>query len=56
MNTDSMAVSPAETRTRVIACGALAREIVELIRVNAWRGMSVTCLPAIWHNTPTKIP
>ncbi len=56
MNTDSMAVSAAETRTRVIACGALAREIVELIRVNAWRGMSVTCLPAIWHNTPAKIP
>ena len=47
--------SATEARTLVIACGALAREIVDLIRVNAWRGMSVTCLPAIWHNTPAKI-
>ena len=51
-----MSGNPAVTRTRVIACGALAREIVELIRVNAWQAMSVTCLPAIWHNTPAKIP
>ncbi len=51
-----MPANPTEARTRVIACGALAHEIVELIRVNAWRGMSVTCLPAIWHNTPAKIP
>jgi Protein of unknown function (DUF1638) len=48
--------NPSGTRTRVIACGALAREIVDLIRVNAWHGMSVTCLPAVWHNTPAKIP
>jgi uncharacterized protein DUF1638 len=48
--------NPSGARTRVIACGALAREIVDLIRVNAWHGMSVTCLPAIWHNTPAKIP
>ena len=43
-------------RTLLIACGALARELVELIRVNRWSHMSVTCLPAIWHNTPDKIP
>ena len=48
--------SAAEKRTQVIACGALAREIVEMIRVNDWRALSVTCLPAIWHNTPAKIP
>lgn len=48
--------SATEARTLVIACGALAREIVDLIRVNAWRDLSVTCLPAIWHNTPAKIP
>ena len=45
-----------QPRTLLIACGALAREVVELIRVNGWSHMSVTCLPAIWHNTPDKIP
>lgn len=50
--------APAGTaeRTLLIACGALAREIVELIRVNGWQHMTVSCLPASWHNTPTKIP
>jgi hypothetical protein len=43
-------------RTLLIACGALAREVVDLIRLNRWTHLSVTCLPAIWHNTPDKIP
>ena len=43
-------------RTLLIACGALAREIVELIRLNDWSHMTVTCLPAIWHNRPERIP
>ncbi len=43
-------------RTLLIACGALAREVVELIRRNGWRHMTVTCLPANWHNTPQRIP
>lgn len=46
----------APPRTLVIACGALAREIVELIRLNGWTHLRVTCLPAIWHNTPARIP
>ena len=40
----------------LIACGALAREIVALIEMNRWRHLDVTCLPALWHNTPEKIP
>ncbi|MDH3594943.1 MAG: DUF1638 domain-containing protein, partial [Rhodospirillales bacterium] len=43
-------------KTLLITCGALAREVVELIRLNGWTHMTVTCLPAIWHNTPDKIP
>ena len=43
-------------RTLLIACGALAREIVELIRVNDWHHLTVSCLPAAWHNTPDRIP
>ncbi|MGI9481542.1 MAG: DUF1638 domain-containing protein, partial [Hyphomicrobiales bacterium] len=40
----------------LIACGALAREIVQLIELNGWTHLDVTCLPAKWHNTPEKIP
>ncbi len=40
----------------VIACGALAREIVDLKRANGWRHMTVQCLPAELHNYPDKIP
>jgi hypothetical protein len=43
-------------KTLLIACGALAREVVDLIRLNGWTHMTVTCLPAIWHNTPDRIP
>lgn len=46
----------APPRTLVIGCGALGRELVELIRLNGWTHMTVTCLPAGWHNTPAKIP
>ena len=42
--------------TLFIACGALAREVVELIRLNGWTHVSVGCLPAILHNTPARIP
>jgi len=40
----------------VIACGALAREIVALRTLNQWPHMVVQCLPADWHNRPEKIP
>jgi hypothetical protein len=40
----------------VIACGALARELISLVQINGWRHLDIQCLPAIWHNTPEKIP
>jgi hypothetical protein len=39
----------------LIACGALAREIVDLIERNRWAAFDVQCLPAKWHNTPQFI-
>jgi hypothetical protein len=39
----------------LIACGALAREIVTLIEVNQWQAFDVTCLPARLHNYPDQI-
>ena len=42
-------------RTLVIACGALAREILTLIRVNGWEHIELACLPANLHNRPGRI-
>jgi hypothetical protein len=39
----------------VIACGALAREIAALRRVNHWTALDVRCLPAELHNRPERI-
>jgi hypothetical protein len=39
----------------VIACGALAREIIDIIGVNDLACIEVQCLPAKWHNTPELI-
>ena len=46
----------AAANTLVIACGALAKEIVALRLANGWSHMDVTCLPAELHNRPEKIP
>ncbi len=43
-------------RTLVIACGALARDLLAVIEANRLDHLAVTCLPAILHNRPEKIP
>lgn len=40
----------------LIACGAIARELVELRRRNRWDQVRIQCLPADLHNRPEKIP
>lgn len=40
---------------RIIACGALAREILAVNDLNDLTRFDVKCLPAIWHNHPEKI-
>ena len=42
-------------RVLLIACGALAREILAVIKANGWTHMDLQCLPAIYHNEPDKI-
>lgn len=39
----------------LLACGALAREIIALKDANGWDHMTLACLPAILHNSPEKI-
>ncbi len=43
-------------RTLVIACGALAREFLAVKALGGLDHLDITCLPAIWHNRPEKIP
>lgn len=42
-------------RILLIACGALAREILDLKARHGWDHIDLTCLPAILHNHPEKI-
>jgi hypothetical protein len=41
--------------TLIIACGALAREIAALRRVNGWSAVAVCCLPPELHSRPERI-
>lgn len=42
-------------RILLIACGALAREIIALKAANGWNHLDLQCLPAILHNHPARI-
>jgi len=42
-------------RVLLIACGALAREILDICAKNGWQHIDLQCLPAILHNTPDRI-
>jgi hypothetical protein len=42
-------------RTLIVACGALARELVQLKELNRWTHVTITCMPAELHNRPEKI-
>ena len=53
--TDHGFAEPHAGRLLVIACGALAREILALRDLNGWDHLDLTCLPAILHNSPEKI-
>lgn len=43
-------------RVLLIACGALAREILALRDANGWQHLDLACLPAKLHNRPQQIP
>lgn len=48
--------APAPDRILLIACGALAREILAVRDANGWDNLDLTCLPAKLHNAPQHIP
>jgi len=41
--------------TLVIACGAIAHELVAVLKASNWDHVEIQCLPAEWHNTPVHI-
>ena len=43
-------------RTVVIACGAVANELLAVIQRYGWTHLAVECLPGKLHNTPQLIP
>ncbi len=63
METDDVTLARSEAssstgqagRILVIACGALAREILELIERNGWAHIELRCLPAKLHLRPELI-
>ena len=52
---DAFARTQHSSRVLLIACGALAREIVDVLERNKWQAMDIQSLPAKWHNTPQFI-
>lgn len=51
-----MEQQPDKPSVLVIGCGALARELLDVVRMNQMRNVEVECLPAILHNRPEQIP
>jgi hypothetical protein len=43
-------------RLLVLACGALVREVLAIVRANGWEHVDVRHLPAELHATPRRIP
>lgn len=50
-----LSLDKATGKVLVIACGALAREIIDLKEANGWTHLDLTCLPANYHLYPEKI-
>ncbi len=49
-------MSEAPPRTLLIACGALAREALAVLEANRLEHVELTCVSALLHNRPQKIP
>lgn len=49
-------MQPVHESVLVIACGALAREIIQLKRLHRWDHLDMQCIDARLHNRPALIP
>ena len=46
---------PGHAKILVLACGALACEVLAVVRLNSWTHVDVRCLPAKLHLVPERI-
>jgi hypothetical protein len=46
---------PNSEKVHVIACGAIAREVLAVAEINGLDHIDLHCLPAIWHVYPDRI-
>ena len=53
---NGLALTGGKGRVLLLACGALAHEILTLIKLNDWSHLTLTCLPANLHLYPNRIP
>lgn len=53
---DASAQGPAPGRVLLIACGALAHEVLAVKRAGGWDHLDLQCLPANLHLWPDRIP
>ena len=56
LTTEGLVLAAPQARVLLIACGALAREILDLKALNGWNHLDLTCLPANLHLWPDRIP
>lgn len=54
-NDDSGKIGANAEKLRIIACGAIAREVLAIRDANGLGHIDLKCLPAIWHVYPDKI-
>ena len=45
-----------QDKVLVIACGAIARELVRIKKLNNWDHLVIQCLPPDLHNKPEQLP
>jgi len=53
---DEVEFGSAGARVLILACGAIAREVLAVRDLNGWSHVDVRCLPAKLHSTPQRIP
>ena len=55
LTTEGLPLNNTRRKILMVACGALAREILDLKSANGWTHLDLTCLPANFHLYPEKI-
>ncbi len=55
LDTEAEFGDPESARLLVLACGAIAREVLAVVRTGGWEHVHVRCLPAQLHSRPERI-